>query len=114
MIIPNSRLSVLYMETSIHMIMTLIFVILTFYEEQGYPWFVIFTISVEKANMHANDHHQPHLTDHQVDGYDRGAEVPEGRHGGDRHVRHLDPTNCRWLHYAIHEHWGEDREIMDI
>ena len=46
---------------------------------------------------------------HQVDGYDRGAEVPEGGHGGDRHVRHFDSTNCRWLHYAIHEHWGEDR-----
>ena len=47
-------------------------------------------------------HHLP-----QMDWHDRGAEVSEGGHGGDRHVGHLHQADCRRLHHALHEHRGE-------
>ena len=47
-------------------------------------------------------HHPP-----QMDWHDRGAEVSEGGHGGDRHVGHLHQADCRRLHHALHEHRGE-------
>ena len=42
-----------------------------------------------------------------MDWHDRGAEVSEGGHGGDRHVGHLHQADCRRLHHALHEHRGE-------